>query len=110
MSKVNDNLKEALKGLYRNKMTLMSVVFGLCGITESIIACLRQSRAYNLTMILNNTRVEGFGLGQLLETKQISKILCYYVCENKEFVKANPFLCKIIANEKDQRGMLPEIL
>ena len=66
-------------------MTIMSSGFGLCGIPENLIAALRDSGAKNLTAISNNCGVDGFGLGQLLDTRQISKMLSSYVGENKEF-------------------------
>lgn len=66
-------------------MTVMSGGFGLCGIAENLIAALRDSGAQELTVISNNAGVDGFGLGQLLETKQIKKMVSSYVGENKEF-------------------------
>ena len=66
-------------------MKVMSGGFGLCGIPENLIAALRDSGAKNLTVISNNAGVDGFGLGQLLETRQIAKMVSSYVGENKEF-------------------------
>jgi len=63
----------------------MSGGFGLCGIAENLIAALRDSGAKDLTVISNNAGVDGFGLGQLLETRQIKKMVSSYVGENKEF-------------------------
>lgn len=85
MSKVYDSPAEVLQGLCRNNMTVMSGGFGLCGIPENLISALRESGANNLTVISNNAGVDGFGLGQLLETKQICKMVSSYVGENKEF-------------------------
>jgi 3-oxoacid CoA-transferase subunit A len=85
MSKVFKTASEAMAGLCQDGITVMSGGFGLCGIPENLIAALRDSGAQNLTVISNNAGVDGFGLGQLLETKQIKKMVSSYVGENKEF-------------------------
>ena len=85
MSKVYENAEDALSGLTFDGMTVMSGGFGLCGIAENLIAALRDSGAGELTVISNNAGVDGFGLGQLLETRQIKKMISSYVGENKEF-------------------------
>lgn len=85
MGKVYKTAKEAMDGLCHNDMSIMSGGFGLCGIPENLIAALRESGAQDLTVISNNAGVDGFGLGQLLETKQIKKMISSYVGENKEF-------------------------
>jgi len=85
MGKVYKTAAAALDGLCHDGMTVMSSGFGLCGIPENLIAALRDSGAKNLTAISNNCGVDGFGLGQLLDTRQISKMLSSYVGENKEF-------------------------
>lgn len=85
MNKVFDTPEAAMKGLCHDGITVMSGGFGLCGIPENLIAALRDSGAQNLTVISNNAGVDGFGLGQLLETKQIKKMVSSYVGENKEF-------------------------
>lgn len=85
MSKVYDTSTAALEGLCRDGLTVMSGGFGLCGIPENLIAALRDSGAKELTVISNNAGVDGFGLGQLLETRQIKKMVSSYVGENKEF-------------------------
>lgn len=85
MSKVFKTPDEALAGLCRDGITVMSGGFGLCGIAENLIAALRDSGAKDLTVISNNAGVDGFGLGQLLETRQIKKMVSSYVGENKEF-------------------------
>jgi len=85
MGKVYNDASEALEGLCRDGMTVMSGGFGLCGIPENLIAALRDSGANDLTVISNNAGVDGFGLGRLLETRQISKMVSSYVGENKEF-------------------------
>lgn len=84
-SKVYKSAQEALRALLFDGMTVMSGGFGLCGIPENLIAALRDSGAQELTVISNNAGVDGFGLGQLLETKQIKKMVSSYVGENKEF-------------------------
>ena len=85
MSKVFKTAADAMDGLCDNGMTVMSGGFGLCGIPENLIAALRDSGAGDLTVISNNAGVDGFGLGQLLETRQIKKMVSSYVGENKEF-------------------------
>ena len=76
---------EALQGVIADGQTLAVGGFGLCGIPEALIAALRDSGAKGLTVISNNAGVDGFGLGQLLETRQIRKMISSYVGENKEF-------------------------
>lgn len=83
--KVYSNAVQALSGLTFNGMTVMSGGFGLCGIPENLTLALRDSNAKNLTIISNNAGVDGFGLGQLLETRQVKKMISSYVGENKEF-------------------------
>ncbi len=85
MRKVYKTAAAALDGLCDDGITVMSGGFGLCGIAENLIAALRDSGAKNLTVISNNAGVDGFGLGQLLETHQIKKMVSSYVGENKEF-------------------------
>src|SRR5678816_3434432 len=84
-NKVYPDATAALAGLTRDGMTVMSGGFGLCGIPENLIAAVRDSGAKNLTVISNNAGVDGFGLGLLLETRQIKKMISSYVGENKEF-------------------------
>ena len=85
MRKIVTDATAALEGLTFDGMTVMSGGFGLCGIPEHLIAALRDSGAKGLTVISNNAGVDGFGLGQLLETRQIAKMISSYVGENKEF-------------------------
>ena len=85
MSKRYDTAAAAMDGLCHDGMTVMSGGFGLCGIPENLIVALRDSGAGGLTVISNNAGVDGFGLGQLLETRQIKKMVSSYVGENKEF-------------------------
>ncbi|TPW08453.1 MAG: 3-oxoacid CoA-transferase subunit A [Alphaproteobacteria bacterium] len=84
-NKVLPDAATALKGLTFDGMTVMSGGFGLCGIPENLIVALRDSGAKNLTVISNNAGVDDFGLGLLLKTRQIAKMVSSYVGENKEF-------------------------
>jgi len=83
--KVYPDARTALEGLVRNGMTVMSGGFGVCGIPENLILALRNSGVTGLTVISNNAGIDGFGLGQLLTTRQIKKMISSYVGENKEF-------------------------
>ena len=85
MRKIFPDAASALEGLTFDGMTVMSGGFGLCGIPEHLIAALRDSGVKGLTVISNNAGVDDFGLGQLLGTRQIAKMISSYVGENKEF-------------------------
>ena len=85
MKKVYSDAASALAGVVRDGQTIAVGGFGLCGIPEALIAALRDSGVQNLTAISNNAGVDGFGLGQLLATRQIKKMIASYVGENKEF-------------------------
>jgi 3-oxoacid CoA-transferase subunit A len=85
MKKVYPDAASALAGVVRDGQTIAVGGFGLCGIPEALIAALRDSGVQNLTAISNNAGVDGFGLGQLLATRQIKKMIASYVGENKEF-------------------------
>jgi len=85
MRKVYDNAKAALEGIPFDAMTVMSGGFGLCGIPETLIIALRDSGVKDLTVISNNAGVDDWGLGLLLQTRQIKKMISSYVGENKEF-------------------------
>jgi 3-oxoacid CoA-transferase len=85
MSKVYPNATAALAGLLRDNMTIAAGGFGLCGIPENLIAALRDSRVKGLTIVGNNAGVDGFGMGVLLTTRQVKKVMASYVGENKEF-------------------------
>src|SRR5690348_18156457 len=87
MNKVYPDPKSALDGLLFDGMTIMSGGFGLCGIPEKLIAALRDSGVKNLTVISNNAGVDDFGLGLLLQTRQIKRMISSYVGENKEFAR-----------------------
>jgi len=85
MSKVYPNAPAALAGLLRDDLTIAAGGFGLCGIPENLIAALRDSGAKGLTIVGNNAGVDGFGMGVLLATRQVKKVMASYVGENKEF-------------------------
>src|SRR5690606_6077595 len=85
MSKVYPSAADALADIVRDGQMIAVGGFGLCGIPEALIAALRDSGVKNLTCISNNAGVDGFGLGQLLATRQIRKMIASYVGENKEF-------------------------
>lgn len=85
--KVYPDAKTALDGLTFDGMTVMAGGFGLCGIPENLILALRDSNAKDLTVISNNAGVDDFGLGLLLHTRQIKKMVSSYVGENKTFEK-----------------------
>jgi 3-oxoacid CoA-transferase subunit A len=106
MRKIFPDAKAALEGLTFDGMTVMSGGFGLCGIPEHLIAALRDSGVKGLTVISNNAGVDGFGLGQLLETKQIAKMISSYVGENKEFERQ--YLAGELQLEFNPQGTLAE--
>ena len=85
MNKVVANAAEALADVVANNQTVAVGGFGLCGIPEALIDALKDTGVTGLTCISNNAGVDGFGLGKLLETKQIKKMIASYVGENKEF-------------------------
>ena len=85
MNKVYPSAAAALQGIVKDGQLLAVGGFGLCGIPEALIDALRDSGVKDLTVISNNAGVDGFGLGKLLQTRQISKMISSYVGENKEF-------------------------
>ncbi len=87
MKKVYADATSALAGVLRDGMTVMAGGFGLCGIPEVLIDAVRQSGVKDLTVVSNNAGVDGVGLGLLLETRQIRKMISSYVGENKIFAK-----------------------
>src|SRR5687768_1970346 len=107
-SKVFADARSALEGLTRDGMSVMSGGFGLCGIPEILIEALRDSGVRNLTVISNNAGVDGFGLGLLLETRQIRKMISSYVGENKEFERQ--YLSGELELEFNPQGTLAERL
>lgn len=106
MGKIYPDAKSALEGLTFDGMTVMAGGFGLCGIPENLIAALRDSGVKGLTVISNNAGVDGFGLGQLLGTRQISKMISSYVGENKEFERQ--YLASELELEFNPQGTLAE--
>ena len=106
MKKIFPDAKSALEGVTFDGMTVMSGGFGLCGIAENLIAALRDSGTRDLTVISNNAGVDGFGLGLLLETRQIKKMISSYVGENKEFERQ--FLSGELELEFNPQGTLAE--
>lgn len=99
---------EALEGVAADNLTLAVGGFGLCGIPEALIAALRDTGVTGLTVISNNAGVDGFGLGQLLETRQIQKMISSYVGENKEFERQ--YLAGELQLEFNPQGTLAERL
>ncbi|KAA9010300.1 CoA transferase subunit A [Histidinibacterium aquaticum] len=87
MQKVYGNAAEALDGLLHDGMLIAAGGFGLCGIPELLIQAIRDSGVKDLTVASNNAGVDGFGLGLLLESKQVKKMMSSYVGENKEFMR-----------------------
>ena len=85
MNKLYPSAAAALQGVVADGQLLAVGGFGLCGIPEALIDALRDAAVKNLTVISNNAGVDGFGLGKLLETRQIRKMISSYVGENKEF-------------------------
>lgn len=108
MNKIYSTAESALQGLVEDGMTLAVGGFGLCGIPEALIAALRDSGKRELTVISNNAGVDGFGLGQLLATRQIRKMISSYVGENKEFERQ--YLAGELELEFTPQGTLAEKL
>lgn len=106
MRKVYPSSVAALEGLLRDGMTLMVGGFGLCGVPQSLVLALRDSGVKQLTCISNNAGVDGAGLGLLLETRQIDKMIASYVGENKLFERQ--FLDGIIEVELNPQGTMAE--
>ena len=107
-NKLYPSAKEALQGVVADGQTLAVGGFGLCGIPEALIGALRDSGVKGLTAISNNAGVDGFGLGLLLETRQIKKMISSYVGENKEFERQ--FLSGELELEFNPQGTLAERL
>ncbi len=106
MKKVYANATEALDGLLHDGMFIAAGGFGLCGIPELCIDAIVQSRVKNLTIASNNCGVDGFGLGKLLDTKQIKKMMSSYVGENAEFMRQ--YLSGELELEFNPQGTLAE--
>ena len=108
MNKIYPSAKAALDGVVQDGQLIAVGGFGLCGIPEALIDAVRDSGKQNLTAISNNAGVDGFGLGKLLETRQIKKMISSYVGENKEFERQ--YLAGELALEFTPQGTLAEKL
>ena len=108
MNKVYPSAAKALEGIVRDGQLLAVGGFGLCGIPEALIEALKNTGAKNLTVVSNNAGVDGFGLGKLLETRQIRKMISSYVGENKEFERQ--YLAGELELEFTPQGTLAEKL
>ncbi len=108
MDKVYESAAQALEGLVADGQIIGVGGFGLCGIPEALIAALRDSGVQGLTCVSNNAGVDGFGLGQLLETRQVKKMIASYVGENKEFERQ--YLSGELELEFNPQGTLAERL
>jgi 3-oxoacid CoA-transferase subunit A len=106
VSKVYPDAAAALASVLRDGMTIMAGGFGLCGIPNTLISAIRDSGVKNLTCISNNAGIDGVGLGMLLETRQISKMISSYVGENATFAKQ--FLAGELQIEFNPQGTLAE--
>lgn len=107
INKVFDSPEKAIEGV-KDNMTILTGGFGLCGLPENLIIALRDSGVKGLTCVSNNAGVDDFGLGLLLQTRQIRKMISSYVGENKEF--ARQFLSKELEVELTPQGTLAERL
>ncbi len=85
MNKVYPSASEALRDILRDGITICAGGFGLCGVPDRLIDAIRDSGVKNLTVVSNNAGIDGEGLGKLLRTRQIAKMISSYVGENKEF-------------------------
>jgi 3-oxoacid CoA-transferase subunit A len=106
VKKVYPDATAALAGLLRDGMTIMAGGFGLCGVPITLIRAIRASGVKNLTCVSNNAGIDGDGLGVLLETRQISKMISSYVGENKLF--AEQYLAGQLEIEFNPQGTLAE--
>jgi 3-oxoacid CoA-transferase subunit A len=106
MNKVYADASSALAGVLRDGMMIMAGGFGLCGIPETLIMAIRDSGVRNLTVVSNNAGIDGVGLGILLETKQVRKMISSYVGENKLF--AHQYLAGELDIEFNPQGTLAE--
>ena len=106
MKKVYPDAAAALAGILKDGMLIMAGGFGLCGIPETLILAIRDSGVKNLTVVSNNAGIDGVGLGVLLETKQVRKMISSYVGENKLF--AQQYLAGELEIEFNPQGTLAE--
>ncbi len=108
MNKIYPSAAKALEGVIKSNQLIAVGGFGLCGIPEALIEAVRDSGVQNLTAISNNAGVDDFGLGKLLQTRQIKKMISSYVGENKEFERQ--YLAGELALEFTPQGTLAEKL
>jgi len=106
MNKVYADARSALAGLLKDGMMIMAGGFGLCGIPETLILAIRDSGVKNLTIVSNNCGIDGTGLGILLDTRQVKKMISSYVGENKTFMQQ--FLAGELEIEFNPQGTLAE--
>jgi 3-oxoacid CoA-transferase subunit A len=106
MKKIYANASKAIDGVMFDGMLIAAGGFGLCGIPELLIAAIKEAGTQNLTVASNNCGVDGFGLGILLESKQIKKMLASYVGENAEFMRQ--YLSGELNLEFNPQGTLAE--
>jgi 3-oxoacid CoA-transferase subunit A len=106
MNKVYPDARAALAGLLKDGMMIMAGGFGLCGIPETLIMSIRDSGVKNLTIVSNNCGIDGTGLGILLDTRQVKKMISSYVGENKTFMQQ--FLAGELEIEFNPQGTLAE--
>jgi 3-oxoacid CoA-transferase subunit A len=106
MKKVYPDAKSALDGICKDGMTVMAAGFGLCGMPSTLIEALRNTGVKNLTCVSNNAGIDGAGLGLLLETRQIKKMIASYVGENKLF--AQQYLAGDLEIEFNPQGTMAE--
>lgn len=108
MKKVCANAQEALEGVLKDGMLIAAGGFGLCGIPENLITAIQQSGVKDLTVVSNNAGVDDFGLGLLLQTRQVKKMVSSYVGENDEFMRQ--YLAGELEIEFNPQGTLAERL
>jgi 3-oxoacid CoA-transferase subunit A len=106
VNKIYPDATAALAGLIKDGMTIMAGGFGLCGIPAALIDAIRESGAKDLTFVSNNAGIDGVGLGVLLETRQVRKMVSSYVGENKTFMKQ--YLAGELEIEFNPQGTLAE--
>jgi 3-oxoacid CoA-transferase subunit A len=106
MNKVYADARSALAGLLKDGMSIMAGGFGLCGIPEALILAIRESGVKNLTIVSNNCGIDGVGLGILLDSRQIKKMISSYVGENKTFMQQ--YLAGELEIEFNPQGTLAE--
>jgi 3-oxoacid CoA-transferase subunit A len=105
-SKVRNDAVAAVSDQLRDGMTILSGGFGLCGIPDSLIDAIRESNVRNLTVVTNNPGVDGIGIGKLVQTRQISKLIASYIGENATFAKQ--YLAGDVEVEFNPQGTLAE--